>query len=297
MKNQENEVALSKFFQDSDVRTFKRSEVNMAYYNPRGIDSEGVKLLRRSLKNFGCVGGIVINAQTGNTVVGGHQKIAIMDEYHKYPQNDYMIRAEVINVDEKTEKTLNIALNNPNVGGYWDYDKLREMIPDIDYKAAGLSDADLSMIGIDFLLQTEGESQITDELSALNAPLAEEAERMRQMRREQRDAERAERMAETDDNEEDFDDDDDADLSPADWQAAREAREQADRQAKIDHMKEVKQQVREQAQERTQNMDAYVMISFDTWEAKAMFCQRFGYDPYQKFIKGEVFDEQVERVD
>ncbi len=27
------------------------------------------------------------------------------------------------------------------------------------------------------------------------------------------------------------------------------------------------------------------------------FCRRFGYDPYDKFLKGEVFDGQVERVE
>lgn len=62
-------------------------------------------------------------------------------------------------------------------------------------------------------------------------------------------------------------------------------------------MKEVKRQVRESAQETAQNMDAYVMLSFDTFKAKAAFCERFGYDPYMKFIKGEVFQDQVERID
>lgn len=46
-----------------------------------------------------------------------------------------------------------------------------------------------------------------------------------------------------------------------------------------------------------QDMDAYLMLSFDTFEAKAAFCERFGYDPYSKFIKGEVFDEQIERIE
>ena len=41
----------------------------------------------------------------------------------------------------------------------------------------------------------------------------------------------------------------------------------------------------------------YLMLSFDTFEAKAAFCERFGYDPYAKFIKGEIFDEQVERIE
>ena len=38
-------------------------------------------------------------------------------------------------------------------------------------------------------------------------------------------------------------------------------------------------------------------MSFDTFKAKAAFCERFGYDPYEKFIKGEVFENQVERVE
>ena len=56
-------------------------------------------------------------------------------------------------------------------------------------------------------------------------------------------------------------------------------------------------QVKENAQKQAENMDAYVMLSFDTYEAKAAFCERFGYEANMKFIKGEVFDEQIERID
>ena len=62
-------------------------------------------------------------------------------------------------------------------------------------------------------------------------------------------------------------------------------------------MKEVKQQVKENAQKTAENMDAYVTLSFDTYEAKAAFRERFGYELDVKFIKGEVFDEQIERID
>jgi hypothetical protein len=62
-------------------------------------------------------------------------------------------------------------------------------------------------------------------------------------------------------------------------------------------MKEVKQQVKENAQKTAEDMDAYVMLSFDTYAAKAAFCERFGYDSDMKFIKGEIFDEQIERID
>lgn len=199
----------------------------------------------------------MVNQATGYTIVGGHQKVSVLDELNKYNEvtheNDYMLRVELINVDEKTEKSLNIALNNPNIGGQWDYDALARLVPDIDYKDAGLTDADLNMIGCDFLLQTEEENSLADALEEMMQPVAEQKE-------------------------------------------AEKAARQLERAEKVAHMKDVKQQVKEAAQKQTQDMDAYVMLSFDTFEAKAAFCERFGYEPYQKFIKGELFDQQVEVI-
>lgn len=247
------EDSLKKFFSSTIVEV-KRSEIHPADYNPRKIDEQGKRMLKRSMKQFGVVGGIIVNSQTGNTIVGGHQKVAILDEMYKYPDNDYSLRVEMISVDRKTEKTLNIALNNGNISGQWDFDALARLVPDIDYKDAGLTDADLNMIGCDFLLQTEEENSLAGALDEMMQPVTEQKE-------------------------------------------AEKAAKQLERAEKVAHMKDVKQQVKEQAQETAANMDAYLMLSFDTWEAKAAFCERFGYDPYQKFIKGEVFDEQVERVE
>ena len=247
------EDSLKKFFSSTIVEV-KRSEIHPADYNPRKIDEQGKRMLKRSMKQFGVVGGIIVNSQTGNTIVGGHQKVAILDEMYKYPDNDYSLRVEMISVDRKTEKTLNIALNNGNISGSWDYDALARLVPDIDYKDAGLTDADLNMIGCDFLLQTEEENSLADALDEMMQPVTEQKE-------------------------------------------AEKAARQLERAEKVAHMKDVKQQVKEAAQKQAQDMDAYVMLSFDTFEAKAAFCERFGYDPYMKFIKGEVFDEQVERVE
>ena len=247
------EDSLKKFFSSTIVEV-KRSEIHPADYNPRKIDEQGKRMLKRSMKQFGVVGGIIVNSQTGNTIVGGHQKVAILDEMYKYPDNDYSLRVEMISVDRKTEKTLNIALNNGNISGSWDYDALARLVPDIDYKDAGLTDADLNMIGCDFLLQTEEENSLADALDEMMQPVTEQKE-------------------------------------------AEKAARQLERAEKVAHMKDVKQQVKEAAQKQAQDMDAYVMLSFDTFEAKAAFCERFGYDPYMKFIKGEVFDNQVERVE
>ncbi len=231
-----------------------RSAIHFADYNPRKLSDESRKILKRGIKKFGLVGGIVVNKRTGLTVVSGHQRLSVMDELQKFPDNDYRIRVDVIDVDEKQEKELNILMNNPNAQGSWDYDALARLVPDIDYKDAGLTDADLNMIGCDFLLQTEEENSLAGALEEMMQPVTEQKE-------------------------------------------AEKAARQLERAEKVAHMKDVKQQVKEQAQETAANMDAYLMLSFDTWEAKAAFCERFGYDPNMKFIKGEVFDEQIERIE
>ena len=245
-------MELSKYIK-SESMELNRSAIHFAGYNPRKLSDESRKILKRGIKKFGLVGGIVVNKRTGLTVVSGHQRLSVMDELQKFPDNDYRIRVDVIDVDEKQEKELNILMNNPNAQGSWDYDALARLVPDIDYKDAGLTDADLNMIGCDFLLQTEEENSLAGALEEMMQPVTEQKE-------------------------------------------AEKAARQLERAEKVAHMKDVKQQVKEQAQETAANMDAYLMLSFDTWEAKAAFCERFGYDPYQKFIKGEQFDSICERI-
>lgn len=251
---------------NSEAVTLMRSEIHPSDYNPRTISDEGKKALRRSIKRYGVVGGIVVNKQTGNTIVGGHQKVAVLDELNKYDpdtrENDYSLRVELIDVDEKTEKSLNVTLNNPNVGGDWDEEKMRQIIPEIDWKDAGLTDADLNMFGVDYLLQTEEEVRIANDLNSMMAEVNAEHEAQVQQRKEEREQKRAEERA-----------------------------------AKVEHMKDVKQQVRDSAIKTAETMEAYVMLSFTDFQAKAAFMERFGYSPYDKIIKGEVFDEQVERVE
>ena len=247
---------LSKYIK-SEVAELNRSAIHLASYNPREITEESKKALKRIIKKYGLVGGIVVNKRTGLTVVSGHQRITVMDELQKYDrktkENDYKLRVDVIDVDEKTEKELNIAMNNPNAQGTWNRDKLAEMIPDIDYKDVGLSEADLSLLGLDYMFQTEQETDLANSLSDLMQPVEEE-------------------------HQEDL------------------AAKQAERAAKVAHMKEVKQQVREASQKTADNMDAYIMLSFDNAENKNTFLQRFGFPSDSKYIKGEDFDMRCEVI-
>ena len=120
---------LSKFFAKSEIMELKRSQIHPHPRNPRTIDQEGKKALKRSMKNFGVLGGIIVNRQNNFVIVGGNQKVAIMDEQQKFnpddPETDYIIRCEVVDMDEKTELEALTALNNPTIGGKYDWQKLR----------------------------------------------------------------------------------------------------------------------------------------------------------------------------
>lgn len=271
-------MELSKYIKSESVELL-RSQIRFSDYNPRHISEENRKTLKRGIKKFGLAGGVIVNKQTGYTIVSGHQRVSVLDELQKYnaetKENDYAIRVDLVDIDEKSEKELNILTNNPNAMGEWDLDQLASLIPDIDYKSAGLTEADLSMIGCDYLFKSDGENDINSELEAMMAQSNELHQAEVQARKEERDAKRQEIK-----------------------QAQETANaEQADYDAKVQHMKEVKEQVRQQATEKAMGMEAYVMLSFDSFNAKAAFMKRFGYNEFDKFIKGESFSDQVERVE
>lgn len=57
--------------------------------------------------------------------------------------------------------------------------------------------------------------------------------------------------------------------------------------AKKEHVKNIKEQVKSAAIEREQTENAYITLSFSTFEAKAAFCQLIGADVNERYCKGE----------
>ena len=76
-------MELSKYIRTESVE-LKRSQIKFADYNPRILDDEAKKSLKRGIKKFGLVGGVTVNKRTGYTVVSGHQRLTVMDELQKY---------------------------------------------------------------------------------------------------------------------------------------------------------------------------------------------------------------------
>ena len=81
-------MELSKYIKSESVE-LNRSAIHFADYNPRKLSDESRKTLKRGIKKFGLVGGIVVNKRTGLTVVSGHQRLTVMDELQKFPDKDY----------------------------------------------------------------------------------------------------------------------------------------------------------------------------------------------------------------
>ena len=145
-------MKLSKYI-SSEVIEIQRSMINPASYNPRKITDEARKLLKDNIKRLGVMGGIVWNIKTTN-LVGGHQKLSVLDELQKYnpetKENDYTLRVEKVNLDPKEEKEQNIFLNNKNAQGEFDSDVLKDLLGDIDFELAGFGQDDLDLLGFEF---------------------------------------------------------------------------------------------------------------------------------------------------
>lgn len=235
---------LNNKIKQSETVVLNRSQITLAEYNPRKITDEARNKLKRNLRQNGLLGGIVFNKQTGN-LVSGHQRISVMDEVNWYDRDpdkhDYQIKAEVIDVDLKKEKELNLFFNSRAVQGEFDYSKLSEIINDIDTDLAGLDDIDISMI------MTEVPDVSDFEIPVFN-PQQEKKE---------------------------------------------EAEEERTEQEKIEHVKNIKAEVKEGA---VYEGDPYFTVSFDNFANKAMFMEMLGLDPEAKFVKGEDFADMIDEM-
>lgn len=62
-------------------------------------------------------------------------------------------------------------------------------------------------------------------------------------------------------------------------------------------LKSLKKDIRQKIENSFGEGDTYVMISFNSFEAKQKFMERFGYNPDDKFIIGEIFEQNIERLE
>lgn len=128
----------------SETKEVMRSLLHAQPYNPKKHTDKQVDGQRKNIKNFGYLGGIVWNQRTGN-LIDGHRRLKALDQINKYDgTNDYPVKVEVVDFDEKQEKEqmTYMALGSTRP----DYEMIAEYLPDIDYTLAGIESYDLAQI-------------------------------------------------------------------------------------------------------------------------------------------------------
>lgn len=138
---------MSKQLQHFKFGTVKRSQIKFADYNPRIIDESNQKKLIKAIRENGLIEPLVWNERTG-VLVGGHQRLTAADKI--YRKKDYEVPVAIIDVDEKTEKKLNVQLNNPSMQGDWNLDELAKLSDDVSFEDMGFNKSD-----IDFMFDGE----------------------------------------------------------------------------------------------------------------------------------------------
>lgn len=132
-------------FDKGNPEVIARSLLKNAPYNPRQIEREDAERLRKSLREHGLVDLPIWNRRTGN-LVGGHQRISQLDALEG--TKDYELMVNVIDVDEREEAQLNVKLNNPDLQGDWDFQKLADMADEfaLDFDDMGFSEMSVDMM-------------------------------------------------------------------------------------------------------------------------------------------------------
>jgi len=122
-----------------DIRMIPAAKLNPAKYNPRKDLKPGdpeYEKLRRSIEEFGYVEPVIWNRRTGN-IVGGHQRFKVLQQLG-YTE----VQCVVVDLDEKREKALNVALNK--IGGAFEMELLSELMYDLQE-----DDFDVTLTGFD----------------------------------------------------------------------------------------------------------------------------------------------------
>lgn len=140
--------------------TRRIDELKPTEYNPRKISDKAKKKLRKSLLDFGYIDPIIVNTFKGreNIIISGHQRYYIMKE-------DLVEEVDIVevSVDLNKEKLLNIAMNNRNLMGDWDEEKLTQIIGElfnskVDLSMTGFKELELdNILGNNVVLDPNGE--------------------------------------------------------------------------------------------------------------------------------------------
>lgn len=148
------------------IQNVDPAKLTPADYNPRTISEHQAEALKRSLDRWGFVEPIVANKRTGR-IVGGHQRLdgALALALPSVP-------VHWIDVDESSEKALNIALNK--ISGDWDEDLLGKLLADLERDGQDLEDLGFDADELQEIIDAAApEPELSGDLDEVPEPPAE----------------------------------------------------------------------------------------------------------------------------
>lgn len=150
---------LTKYQKFEAVRVW-RHELVPHPKNPRTIAPEARRKLKKNIKSGGLLDTVIWNRATGY-VVGGHQRLSILDELEKYDAEtkagDYQIDVLAVNLAEADELAMLAFLNNPASQGDFDTDLLAAL--NLDF-GVDFADMGFSKMDVDYLF--DGDARFSD---------------------------------------------------------------------------------------------------------------------------------------
>ena len=175
---------MTKKFKESEKKQVWRSEISFAPFNPKQHSQKQINEMKANIKRVGLNGGIIWNRTTGN-LVDGHKRVMSADLIQGYDgskEKDYQIGVDIVEMDLKTEKEQNVFQTRSRTE--LDEQLMQELIPDIDYKNAGLDEIDLDLYGINL---SEIDTTINETIEELFEPVVKDREAKKQAVKESKE--------------------------------------------------------------------------------------------------------------
>lgn len=261
-------MAKEKITKGSVTKTIKRSQIKLNPYNPKNHTDEEIKRQAANIRRVGALGGIQWNERSGN-LVDGHRRILAQDLIHKYdgtPETDYDVKVEAVDFDQKTELEQLTYEATQNTKA--DYNLIAKYLDDIDPKEVGFTDDEIKQLealqdSLDEINDASMEDLGDDLLAAdPETPQEETPQAVPQPTYELPTVEKS--------NDE-----------------IVKEHEEKPKMTK-EEVKAEKQHCQDVADNRWENVDKYILLTFDTTEGKEALCDLLGITPTNDMqIKGE----------
>lgn len=141
-KEKPRKAATATALERYEIIEIRRDQISNAPYNPRSITAKAKRRLKENIQRVGLLSPIVWNRLSGN-IVSGHQRIDCMDQLEG--TYEYLLKVAAVELDEKTEKEQNLFMNNTDVQGTFDGEKLKDLFDKggLDWNFGGFDDAEI----------------------------------------------------------------------------------------------------------------------------------------------------------